>query len=354
MIQNFVDEVNNSIDDSIRNMHTVFPGKIVTYNPGTNLATVEPVMKMRKPDGSMIPYPRITGVPVIFTQTYGQKATVATPIHPNDGCLILIAEQSIDYWMYGHETDTDLAFDITNAICIPGLFVPPNPVMQAACADNAIKLNLNGTQISIEDGEIIIDANHVQLNGKMDATGDITAELVSVAHHIHTGDSGGLTSEPHKTGTTQSMGRSVKSAGGSATSEPLRTAGVLLRASGSESNESGENIKGSGDDSNASGADKEEAPESVSGDAFCGYFVIYFDENGWEEDGGVYTFRKDLSGTSLTENAFISRIEQSDPRGYSNLICGYSFDTDEITLIYDTPVSGRVIIQDPRKQMTII
>ena len=198
MLQQFVDEVNNSIEDRVRNMHTVIPGKIVEYDPGTGLATVEPVMKMRKPDGNMIPYPRITGVPVMFCQTFGQNATVATPVKPDDGCLILVSEQSIDYWMYGHDTDTDLAFDITNAICIMGLFVPPNPIMQIACDEEAIVLDLKGTRVRIKDGEIIIDAKHVQLNGRMDATGDVTAETVSLAHHIHTGDSGGLTSPPHK------------------------------------------------------------------------------------------------------------------------------------------------------------
>ena len=75
------------------------PGKIVSFDPSTGLATVLPIMKFRKPDGSTMEYPQITGVPVMFPQSMNQQATIAYPIKPDDGCIILVAEQSIDYWM---------------------------------------------------------------------------------------------------------------------------------------------------------------------------------------------------------------------------------------------------------------
>ena len=323
MIQDFVDEVNNNIDDSIRNMHTIIPGKIVKYFPETNLANVEPVMKLRKPDGSMIPYPLVTGVPVVFPQSYNQNATIASTIHPNDGCLLLIAEQSIDYWMYGQETDTDLAFDITNGICIPGMFVPPNKVMQEACSDDAIILNLKGTQIKITDGEIIVDAEHVQLNGKMDATGDITAEQVSVAHHIHTGDSGGLTSQPHKTGTTKSS------------SAPKR-----LSAKSPVSDIDNDN-------------DSDVQNENISG--FRTY-IIQFGKEDWFYEDAVYKCRRDLTDItpSLSDNAYLLKTERYANGSYTNVICGYAFDSDSITLIYSSPITARAVIHDPGQEAIII
>ena len=148
-----------------------------------------------------------------------QQATIAYPIKPDDGCIILVAEQSIDYWMYGQETDTDLDFDLTNSICIPGLFVPANQVMKKACDENAIIadlkgtfvkirepeiiLDVKGTRITIKSGEVIIDAakvtinGNVQLNGQEVATGDVKANTaISLATHTHTGNLGTPTSPP--------------------------------------------------------------------------------------------------------------------------------------------------------------
>jgi len=49
----------------------------------------------------------------------------------------------------------------------------------------------NGMQMSKADG-----GPAVQVSGAAEFSGDVTAEGVSTAHHVHTGDSGGTTSEP--------------------------------------------------------------------------------------------------------------------------------------------------------------
>lgn len=219
MMQEFVHEVNTAMQKMLGGVHTAMPGKIVSFDSSTGLATVLPVMKFRKPDGSTMDYPQITGVPVVFPQVMNQQATIAYPIKADDGCIIIVSEQSIDYWMYGQETDTDLSFDLTNAICIPGLFVPANSVMKKACDENAIiadlkgtfakvreseiVLDVKGTGITIKSGEVTINAakvtinGDVQLNGQQVATGDVKANSsISLATHTHTGNMGVPTSPP--------------------------------------------------------------------------------------------------------------------------------------------------------------
>lgn len=202
MIQEFVQQINNSIKKEIRGMHTAMPGTIVSFDPGKMLATVLPGMKFKKPDGKTIDYPQITGVPVVFPQGAGQQCTVAFPVKAGDGCLIVIAEQSLDYWMYGQETATDLAFDMTNAMCIPGLFATPNAAVQAACSANAVVIDTKGTRITVKGGSVEIDAAEVKINGNLtvsgsvQSAGDVNGSGVSLATHTHTGDSGGKTSSP--------------------------------------------------------------------------------------------------------------------------------------------------------------
>lgn len=192
MIQEFVQAVHDSVRNELRWVHTAIPGTILSYDANTGLATVLPSMMFRKPDGSTIPYPQITGVPVVFQQSIGQQVTVAFPVQAGDGCLLIVSEQSIDYWLYGQETDTDLAFDLSNAICIPGLFNKANGVVKDAVAQNAVIVDVKGTRMTVKRGKVQIDATDVVINGNVtvngwvNASGDVKGEGISLAHHTHT------------------------------------------------------------------------------------------------------------------------------------------------------------------------
>lgn len=202
MLQEFVQEINNSIKKEIQGIHTAMPGTIVSFDPGKMIATVLPGMKFKKPNGTTIDYPQITGVPVVFPQGASQQCTVAFPVKAGDGCLIIVAEQSLDYWMYGQETATDLAFDMTNAICIPGLFSNTNAAVEAACSANAVVIDAKGTRITVKSGSVEIEAAEVKINGNLtvsgsvQSVGDVSGSGISLASHTHTGDSGGTTSPP--------------------------------------------------------------------------------------------------------------------------------------------------------------
>lgn len=165
MLQELVQEIDNSIKKGIAGIHTAMPGEILSYDASTGLATVKPTMKFKKPDGDTVDYAQITGVPVVFQQVMGQGATVGIPVKPGDNCLIIIGEQSIDYWLYGQETDTDLAFDLTNAMCIPGLFSKANSVVKEACEQNAIIVDVKGTRLTVKgDGLIQADCKRFVIN----------------------------------------------------------------------------------------------------------------------------------------------------------------------------------------------
>lgn len=175
MLQEFTQAVKDSVKKGISGIHTAMPGEILAYDSTTGLATVQPVMKFKKPDGTTIDFPQITGVPVLFQQGAEQGATLAFPVQAGDGCLIIVGEQSLDYWMYGQETSTDLAFDMTNAMCIPGLFKKPNAVVAEACEKGAVIIDAKGTRLVIKSGAIEIESTNIQLNGNVTVNGNFTA-----------------------------------------------------------------------------------------------------------------------------------------------------------------------------------
>ena len=99
MMQEFVQRVKDLSTEVVNGIHTAIPGKIVSFDPATSQAVVTPTMLYRKPDGSTIPYPDVAGVPVYFPQGNTQQVSISYAVKPGDGCLLISAEQALDYWM---------------------------------------------------------------------------------------------------------------------------------------------------------------------------------------------------------------------------------------------------------------
>lgn len=139
MMQEFVQQITDTAKGIMNNMHTCIPGEIDSVDPSTCTATVLPKMMFKKPDGSKIEYPKISGVPILFPKVAGVE--IAYPLQKGDGCLILVAEQSLDLWMYGQDTATDLQFDMSNSVCLPMLSNKPNSAFATACSTGSLVIN---------------------------------------------------------------------------------------------------------------------------------------------------------------------------------------------------------------------
>lgn len=173
MTQELIQQIVETAREVMNGIHTACPGKIVSYDSNTGLATVQPILKFVKPDGETMDYPPIPGVPVLMPQGNGQKATIAFPVKPDDGCLVIISEQSLDYWMYGQETSTNLKYDLTNAVCIPGLFSPANPIVSEACKKDSIVIGVNSNKVYVGADGISIKGD-VKIDGALTVKGNFT------------------------------------------------------------------------------------------------------------------------------------------------------------------------------------
>lgn len=197
MNQEYVQAMKDMVKGMEQEMHTALPGRIVSFDPASCTATVQPVMKYTKPDKTTIDFPELSDVPVVFPHGAGLAVSIAFPVVAGDTCLLIFSEQSTDYWRYGQETGTDLRFDLSNAICIPGMFTSGSDAVKKACAENAAVMVAGGVSLTVKDSGVYIKGN-LSVEGKITATGDVLANSsISLAHHTHTGDSGGSTSEPH-------------------------------------------------------------------------------------------------------------------------------------------------------------
>ena len=138
MIQKFVQQIKNTVQESLDGVHTCIPGEIVSFDAAKCTAIVKPTGKFKRPDGQKVAYPQIAQFPVHFQQSSSQESCICFPVKPGDGCLLLFSEQALDAWRSGGEDFPDLKHDLTNAIAIMGVCRQPNELMQEAQNKDAI------------------------------------------------------------------------------------------------------------------------------------------------------------------------------------------------------------------------
>ena len=79
--------------------------------------------------------------------------------------MIFFSEQALDQFLYERDTKTDLHFDLTNAVALVGIFAKANAVMQDACSQDAIIVDVKGTRMTVKsDGLIQADCKKFVIN----------------------------------------------------------------------------------------------------------------------------------------------------------------------------------------------
>jgi hypothetical protein len=174
MIQEFTQQIKNTIRDCINGIHTAIPGKIIFFDPEKCEAAVLPYGKYTTPSGIVIDYPTLNGVPVLIPQYAAQTATIAFPIKPGDECLLLFCEQPLDGWRSGTKSTASLRFDLSSAVTLVGLFAKPNPLVKTACDEDALILEKGGSRITIRPKSIIEITGNVVVYGDLDVKGNIS------------------------------------------------------------------------------------------------------------------------------------------------------------------------------------
>lgn len=146
------------------NLHTSLPGEIVEYEHNKRKAKVKPLIKFRKPDGTFLEYPIITGVPVVFPCS--STASFIFPVKKGDKVLLVFAERSIDEWLFdGRDMEPEIhrMHSISDCVAIPGL----QPFTQTNPADEG------NVEIHNDSQKIVI-----KQNGDIEIGGSSLSELV--------------------------------------------------------------------------------------------------------------------------------------------------------------------------------
>lgn len=179
------------IDEGNKNLHTALPGRVLSYDAGSNRASVQPTGNFKSNDGRSIAYPAIHSVPVVFPLGMGGKAGMTFPLSSGDFCLLIFAESQLDDFLTGGDSDDPRSHSLNDAVCIPGLYSSGvNDAPDTVClryGGSKVQLGPGGFSGSLADGTSFSFAG-----------GDLVVGGISLTKHVHGGvePGGGNTGGP--------------------------------------------------------------------------------------------------------------------------------------------------------------
>lgn len=115
--------IENTMIALMEGIHTCLPGSIIDYDFKEARASVKPLIQKSYIDGDSMVLPIIRDVPVIFPRT--GVSGITFPLNKGDKVLIVFSERSLDNWkgIGDDAVPRDFRkFDLSDAVCIPGLY----------------------------------------------------------------------------------------------------------------------------------------------------------------------------------------------------------------------------------------
>lgn len=186
MMQEFAQQIEDVVREATYDIHTALPGTILEYDPATGMACVQPSGTTAMKNGDRLNYPELSSVPVVFPQCNAQNTMIAFPVNPGDGCLIIICENDLKPWTsHGKETDSNMKFDLTNAVCIPGLFTEGSEAAVKAAENNAVVIKNEDMTVMVKPDELAAEYEKSRLR-----VGAAAVELANGGSRIAVGEGG--------------------------------------------------------------------------------------------------------------------------------------------------------------------
>jgi hypothetical protein len=123
-----VQTIRDVIGATLCDLHVCLPARVVSYDSGTQKATVAPEIKRQYRNGDVVDLPNIQDVPVIWPR--GGGAFMHLPLAGGDQCTLVFSERSLDEWKESGgsvQTKEKRKFSLSDAYAIPGGYPFSNP-----------------------------------------------------------------------------------------------------------------------------------------------------------------------------------------------------------------------------------
>lgn len=191
-----------AIQTQLKEVHTMLPGQIVSFDPVNQLADIQTQLK-RKVGNKLINLPVLSSVPVRFPKS--KAFSISFPLVEGDEVALYFIERSIDNWLEqgGIQSPNDTRkFDLSDAYAVPVLYSQQNKITDFDPDNMVIKSNNGNAKITLKaDGTILMETtgnteitsaktiinNNMDIVGDLDVTGKITAPTIEASTSLIAG-----------------------------------------------------------------------------------------------------------------------------------------------------------------------
>lgn len=187
MITDLYNVIESHVENLESQLFTALPCTILSFDPETQTASVQPVMLEPYTDGVVSKFPKIDFVPVVFPSAGGGSLTF--PVKTGDEVLVIFSARNFDVWWDSGEVDkissSQRYHNITDAIAIVGLTSKPNSV-KASTEDVELKFNSNTVRLKA-DGNVEIDcSNGMKISNNSEELVSLISQLADEVSKITT------------------------------------------------------------------------------------------------------------------------------------------------------------------------
>ena len=209
------------IEGRIKELHTMMPGIIVSFDPDKQTAVVQPAIKRIFTEKGAVNLPVCVDVPVAFPG--GGDFFLTFPVKPGDECILGFSERAIDNWYASGGAQAPAEYrlhDLSDGIAQVGLNSQPKKLTALQMTGAELRTRSRSTYIRLEDGTIYIKGNIIH-EGDNTQTGNLTRAGTSTTTGKITGQGGMQVSGgsgvnmsgniTHNTGTITSNGKNIGS-----------------------------------------------------------------------------------------------------------------------------------------------
>ena len=162
-------EVIKAIQDKISsNLRVAMPGLVENYDFKTAKASIKIDMQELYQNDTIVDYPVIANVPVIFPRSGG--AEIAMPIKRGDSCLVIFMDRDIKAWLLGASKQPPKSrrlHHLNDAVAIMGLSPFSKP--SSAVNNSDLLITYEGSKITLKPKGIVEIESAKELNIKTES-----------------------------------------------------------------------------------------------------------------------------------------------------------------------------------------
>lgn len=188
---------NEQIEGRFKDLHTMLPGIIVSYDPATQTAQVQPAIRRIFTEKGPVNLPLCVDVPVQFPG--GGNFYLTFPVEPGDECCLQFSERAIDNWAIDGGVQNPAEYrlhDLSDAVATVGINSQARRLENVQTDGAELRTRSRSTFIRLTEGKIIIkgDIEHegdyqqtgnMSHSGSVTAAGDIHSDVLVSAPEMH-------------------------------------------------------------------------------------------------------------------------------------------------------------------------